>query len=157
MLGSYAMIDPNGRAYTNISGRYVYSTRPIQEAGFDRSWGEVSEGFDDEIFDPEVANGIGGQQKTVFTFLTRSFRRGGRKMSLIRRPDPNIDHFSRWLTDTGRGQDMMFFDNVETAGKEHSLPRLSDIEFEGWLRERSSFPVKLSVFPEESTSRATKD
>ena len=50
MLGSYAMIDPKGRAYTNISGRYLYSTRPIQEAGFARSWGEVSEGFDDEIF-----------------------------------------------------------------------------------------------------------
>ncbi len=50
MLGSYAMIDPTGRAYTNISGKYLYSSSPIQEVGFAESWAEVSKGFDDEIF-----------------------------------------------------------------------------------------------------------
>ena len=39
MLGSYAMIDPTGRAYTNLSGSYRYSSRPIHEIGFKESGG----------------------------------------------------------------------------------------------------------------------
>ena len=50
MLGSYAMIDPTGKAYTNISGRYHYSSLPIHEVGFLVAWTDVCDGFDNFIF-----------------------------------------------------------------------------------------------------------
>ncbi len=50
MLGSYAMIDPTGRAYTNLAGRYLYSRQPIHKVGFETSWDEVACGFDNGIF-----------------------------------------------------------------------------------------------------------
>ena len=50
MLGSYAMIDPTGRAYTNISGIYHYSSHPIHEVGFLDAWADVCDGFDNSIF-----------------------------------------------------------------------------------------------------------
>ena len=45
MLGTYAMIDPQGLAYTNMGGRYRYSTSSVAEVGFAEAWAEVSGGF----------------------------------------------------------------------------------------------------------------
>jgi radical S-adenosyl methionine domain-containing protein 2 len=51
MLGTYAMIDSLGRVYTNMDGRYKYSTKTIQEAGFTQAWAEVSQGFSTIAFE----------------------------------------------------------------------------------------------------------
>ena len=59
MLGSYAMIDPTGKAYTNISGRYHYSSLPIHEVGFLVAWADVCDGFDNFIFKSGAENGTG--------------------------------------------------------------------------------------------------
>jgi len=45
MLGTYAMIDPQGRAYTNLHGRYSYSKQSAIEIGFQKAWEQVFEGF----------------------------------------------------------------------------------------------------------------
>jgi len=50
MLGTYAMIDPQGMAYTNINGRYLYSNQSCMEVGFSTAWGEVLSGFSQERF-----------------------------------------------------------------------------------------------------------
>lgn len=63
MDGSYAMVDPLGRFYQRVDGRYVRS-RPINDVGALTAWGEVG-GYDAEAFvnrggayDPgEVARG----------------------------------------------------------------------------------------------------
>ncbi len=51
MLGTYAMIDSLGRVYTNMEGRYKYSTKTIQEVGFTHAWAEVSQGFSTTAFE----------------------------------------------------------------------------------------------------------
>jgi len=45
MLGTYAMVDAQGRAYTNENGRYLYSSEGIHKIGFTMAWGQVSSGF----------------------------------------------------------------------------------------------------------------
>jgi len=51
MLGTYAMIDPLGYAYTNHNGRYLYSKQSIVEVGFADAWAQVSEGFSESGFE----------------------------------------------------------------------------------------------------------
>jgi len=50
MLGTYAMIDAQGRAYTNAEGRYLYSEAGIHEIGFNKAWSQISLGFNEERF-----------------------------------------------------------------------------------------------------------
>ncbi|MEL0101049.1 MAG: viperin family antiviral radical SAM protein [Euryarchaeota archaeon] len=50
MLGTYAMIDPQGRVYTNKNGRYLYSKKSIIEVGFSDAWDEVVSGFSESRF-----------------------------------------------------------------------------------------------------------
>ena len=50
MLGSYAMIDPIGRVYTNKNGGYKYSENTVLEIGFQEAWNQVSCGFDENRF-----------------------------------------------------------------------------------------------------------
>lgn len=50
MLGTYAMIDPQGRAYTNKNGRYLYSKKSCVEVGFSDAWNEVVSGFSETRF-----------------------------------------------------------------------------------------------------------
>tara|TARA_B100001250_G_scaffold411039_1_gene438751 strand:- start:620 stop:1600 length:981 start_codon:yes stop_codon:yes gene_type:complete len=50
MLGTYAMIDPQGLVYTNLNGRYSYSQRSISEIGFSNAWAQVEDGFSNEGF-----------------------------------------------------------------------------------------------------------
>ena len=45
MLGTYAMIDPLGKVYTNATGRYFYSSKSAIEMGFEATWNEVEQGF----------------------------------------------------------------------------------------------------------------
>jgi len=45
MLGTYAMIDPQGMVYTNMQGRYLYSKQSAVEIGFSASWEQVMKGF----------------------------------------------------------------------------------------------------------------
>ena len=51
MLGTYAIVDPLGRVYTNVEGRYKYSTHSALVMGFDEAWAEVSSGFDQSRFE----------------------------------------------------------------------------------------------------------
>ena len=51
MLGTYAMIDPQGLVYTNMNGSYEYSSRSVTEVGFQEAWKEVSGGFSAFGFD----------------------------------------------------------------------------------------------------------
>ena len=51
MLGTYAMIDPQGLVYTNMNGSYEYSSRSATEVGFQEAWKEVSGGFSAFGFD----------------------------------------------------------------------------------------------------------
>ncbi|MEE2759078.1 MAG: viperin family antiviral radical SAM protein [Candidatus Thermoplasmatota archaeon] len=50
MLGTYAMIDAQGRFYTNAEGRYLYSEAGIHEIGFSKAWSQISSGFCEERF-----------------------------------------------------------------------------------------------------------
>ena len=45
MLGTYAMIDPQGMVYTNMQGRYLYSKQSAVEIGFSAAWEQVMKGF----------------------------------------------------------------------------------------------------------------
>jgi len=45
MLGTYAMIDPQGMVYTNLHGRYCYSDQSAMEIGFSSAWAQVMDGF----------------------------------------------------------------------------------------------------------------
>ena len=56
MLGTYAMIDPRGMAYTNMHGRYHYSKKSAVEIGFSASWAQVMEGFSDIGFESRGGN-----------------------------------------------------------------------------------------------------
>jgi len=51
MLGTYAMIDPQGMVYTNLNGRYSYSDESAIEVGFEAAWGQVRTGFSVERFE----------------------------------------------------------------------------------------------------------
>ena len=51
MLGTYAMIDPQGMAYTNLNGRYHYSNQSIVDIGFIESWKQVMVGFSQSNFE----------------------------------------------------------------------------------------------------------
>ena len=51
MLGTYAMIDPQGRAYTNKNRRYLYSKKSCVEVGFLDAWNEVVSGFSEYRFE----------------------------------------------------------------------------------------------------------
>ena len=51
MLGTYAMIDPQGRAYTNKDGKYLYSKKSCIEVGFSDAWNEVVSGFSEDRFE----------------------------------------------------------------------------------------------------------
>ena len=68
-------------------------------------------------------------------------------MPLIRGPIPSEDHYSNWMTDTGRGLDMIFAENHETSSPEYSMPRLLEPQFEKWIGGKEKVPVKLIVFP----------
>ena len=59
--------------------------------------------------------------------------REGSLMPLIRRPIHSEDHFSNWMTDTGRGHGMIFVENVETNSPEYSTPRFLFPQFEKWI------------------------
>lgn len=50
MLGTYAMIDPQGRAYTNLHGRYRYSKQSAVDIGFSAAWAQVMDGFSQQNF-----------------------------------------------------------------------------------------------------------
>lgn len=50
MLGTYAMIDPIGRVYTNANSRYKYSSHSSLVIGFLQAWDEVSTGFEQDRF-----------------------------------------------------------------------------------------------------------
>ena len=50
MLGTYAMVDPQGLVYTNSEGRYLYSQDSIVDIGFREAWHQVSRGFDRASF-----------------------------------------------------------------------------------------------------------
>lgn len=45
MRGSYAMVDPAGRFFDNVSGGYSY-TAPILRAGVDAAWSQVNFSMD---------------------------------------------------------------------------------------------------------------
>lgn len=45
MTGSYAMIDPAGRFFDNVTGRFRYSA-PILEVGIDHAWSQLPFDFD---------------------------------------------------------------------------------------------------------------
>ena len=51
MLGTYAMIDPQGMAYTNLNGRYHYSKQSVVDIGFIESWKQVMAGFSQSNFE----------------------------------------------------------------------------------------------------------
>ena len=50
MLGTYAMIDPQGRAYTNLHGCYHYSKQSVVDIGFSAAWAQVMDGFSQRGF-----------------------------------------------------------------------------------------------------------
>ena len=50
MLGTYAMIDPQGLVYTNLNGNYSYSQDSILKVGFSNAWAQVEDGFSNEGF-----------------------------------------------------------------------------------------------------------
>ena len=56
MLGTYAMIDPLGRVYTNADSRYKYSSHSSLVIGFLQAWNEVSTGFDRDSFEARDGN-----------------------------------------------------------------------------------------------------
>ena len=56
MLGTYAMIDPLGMAYTNQNGSYLFSDRSSVEIGFAEAWGQVMEGFSEIGFKKRGGN-----------------------------------------------------------------------------------------------------
>jgi radical S-adenosyl methionine domain-containing protein 2 len=64
MLGTYAMIDPLGRVYTNVDGRYSYSTHSALVMGFREAWDEVSSGFHEERFHARDGNWDWNREQT---------------------------------------------------------------------------------------------
>jgi radical S-adenosyl methionine domain-containing protein 2 len=56
MLGTYAMIDPQGMAYTNLNGRYHYSKQSAVDIGFSIAWRQVMDGFSDIRFENRGGN-----------------------------------------------------------------------------------------------------
>ena len=50
MLGTYVMIDPQGRVYTNLNGHYHYSKQSVVEIGFSAAWEQVMHGFSQKRF-----------------------------------------------------------------------------------------------------------
>lgn len=69
MTGSYAMIDPLGRFFSNVSGRYVYSP-PILEVGVAAAFKSVA--FDAKRFDARGGRYDWGTQTVPLTVFTRS-------------------------------------------------------------------------------------
>ncbi|MEO2120205.1 MAG: viperin family antiviral radical SAM protein [Candidatus Poseidoniia archaeon] len=51
MLGTYAMIDPQGMVYTNLHGRYHYSKQNVIDIGFLAAWAQVMDGFSNIKFE----------------------------------------------------------------------------------------------------------
>jgi len=51
MLGTYAMIDPQGMVYTNLHSRYHYSKQNVGDIGFLAAWAQVRDGFSDIGFE----------------------------------------------------------------------------------------------------------
>jgi radical S-adenosyl methionine domain-containing protein 2 len=56
MLGTYAMIDPQGMVYTNLQGRYHYSKQSAVDIGFLAAWAQVMDGFSDIGFESRGGN-----------------------------------------------------------------------------------------------------
>ena len=56
MLGTYAMIDPQGMVYTNLHGRYHYSKQSAVDIGFLAAWAQVMDGFSDIGFESRGGN-----------------------------------------------------------------------------------------------------
>ncbi len=50
MLGTYAMIDPQGMVYTNLHSRYHYSKQSVGDIGFLAAWAQVMGGFSHKGF-----------------------------------------------------------------------------------------------------------
>lgn len=50
MLGTYVMIDPQGKVYTNLNGHYHYSKQSAVDIGFSAAWEQVLDGFSQERF-----------------------------------------------------------------------------------------------------------
>ncbi len=51
MLGTYAMIDPQGMVYTNLHSRYHYSKQSVGDIGFLAAWAQVMDGFSNIEFE----------------------------------------------------------------------------------------------------------
>lgn len=49
MIGTYAMLDGQGRFYANAGGRYRHS-RPVPEVGVLEAWSDVALGFSEDRF-----------------------------------------------------------------------------------------------------------
>jgi len=56
MLGTYAMIDPQGMVYTNLNGHYHYSKQSAVDIGFLAVWAQVMDGFSDIGFESRGGN-----------------------------------------------------------------------------------------------------
>jgi radical S-adenosyl methionine domain-containing protein 2 len=56
MLGTYAMIDPQGMVYTNLHGRYHYSKQNVIDIGFSAAWAQVMDGFSNIRFERRGGN-----------------------------------------------------------------------------------------------------
>ncbi len=69
MTGSYAMIDPLGRFFSNVGGRYVYSP-PILEVGVVAAFGAIA--FDPTRFDSRGGRYDWGATRVPLTVSARS-------------------------------------------------------------------------------------
>jgi radical S-adenosyl methionine domain-containing protein 2 len=56
MLGTYAMIDPQGMVYTNLNGHYHYSKQSVIDIGFSAAWAQVMDGFSNIRFEGRGGN-----------------------------------------------------------------------------------------------------
>ncbi|MFO0963745.1 MAG: viperin family antiviral radical SAM protein [Phycisphaerales bacterium] len=69
MTGSYAMIDPLGRFFTNVGGRHVYS-RPILEVGVEAAFQSIA--FRPDRFDRRGGRYDWGSPRTPLTISART-------------------------------------------------------------------------------------
>ena len=69
MLGTYAMIDPQGMAYTNLHGRYHYSKKSVVDIGFSDAWAQVMDGFSQKRFIDRGGEWDWSQKSTGGIFL----------------------------------------------------------------------------------------
>ena len=58
MLGTYAMIDPQGLVYTNLNGKLFLFTGFNFEGGFSNAWAQVEDGFPMKDLMKEEVSGL---------------------------------------------------------------------------------------------------